>query len=46
MKTEAFLRQAALNMISILTKPPSTTTVSLEAGDETHNALLKIAEAF
>ena len=34
-----------MDIISILTKPPSTTTISLEAGDETQNALLKIAEA-
>ena len=44
-KTEDFLKQAALDIISILTKPPPSTTVTLEAGDETRNALLKIAQS-
>ena len=44
-KAEDFLKQAALDIISILTKPPSTTIVQLEAGDATKNALLKIAQA-
>lgn len=38
-----FLRQAATDIITILTHPPSSTTPSLEAGDITRNALLKIA---
>ena len=44
-KTEDFPKQAALDIISILTRPPSSTNVKLEAGDETRNALLKIAQA-
>ena len=44
-KTDDFLKQAALDIISILTTPRSSTTVTLEAGDATKNALLKIAEA-
>ena len=44
-KTDDFLRQAALDIISILSEPPSSTVPSLEAGDETRNALLKIATA-
>ena len=39
-----FLRQAATDIITILTSPPSTTTPSLEVGDPTRNALQKIAE--
>ena len=38
-----FLRQAATDIISILTAPPSTTAPSLQAGDPTRNALLEIA---
>ena len=38
-----YLRQAATDIITLLTAPPSTTTVTLEAGDPTRNALLKIA---
>ena len=45
MKTDDFLKQAALDIISILTTPPSSTTVTLEAGDEVKNALLKIAQS-
>ena len=41
---EDFLRQAAMDIISILTAPPSTTTPSLQAGDVTRNALLDIAQ--
>ena len=42
--TDDFLRQAATDIITILTEPPSSTTPTLEAGDGTRNALLKIAE--
>ena len=38
-----FLRQSATDIISILTAPPSTTTVLLKVGDETRNDLLQIA---
>ena len=41
---DAFLRQVATDIITILIAPPSTTTLSLEAGDSTRNALQKIAE--
>jgi hypothetical protein len=43
--TDDFLKQAATDIISILNKPPSSTVPTLEAGDPTRNALLKIAEA-
>ena len=39
-----FLKQAATDIISLLTTPPSTTNPSLQAGDTTKNALLKIAK--
>ena len=42
-KLEDFLRQAAEDIISILTLPPSTTTPSLAAGDPVRNALLTLA---
>ena len=42
-KIDNFLRQAATDIITILTAPPSTTTPSLQAGDVTKNALLDIA---
>ena len=42
--TDDFLRQAATDIITILTEPPSSTYPTLEAGDSTHNTLLKIAE--
>ena len=46
-KLEDFLRQAASDIITILTPPPSTTiTSSLQAGDTTKNALLDIATIF
>ena len=38
------LRQAATDIVTILTKPPSTTTPSLQAGDPIRNALLEIAQ--
>ena len=42
-KIDDFLRQAATDLISILTHPPPSTVPSLEAGDATKNALLKLA---
>ena len=42
--TDDFLRQAALDIITILTQPPTHDKITLEAGDETRNALLKIAK--
>ena len=38
-----FLRQAAEDIISILTAPPTHIPPSLEVGDPASNALLKIA---
>ena len=43
-KLDDFLRQAAGDIVSILQTPPSTTAISLQAGDTTRNALEKIAE--
>jgi hypothetical protein len=40
-----FLKQAALDIISLLTKPPTTMIPSLAAGDPTRNALLQVATA-
>ena len=42
-KLVAFLKQAATDIITILTSPPSTTTPSLEAGDPVRNVLLTLA---
>ena len=42
-KLTDFLRQAASDIIDVLTNPPSTTVPSLQAGDPTRNALLEIA---
>ena len=39
-----FLRQAVNDIITLLTIPPDSTTPSLEAGDSTRNALLKLAD--
>ena len=40
-----FLKQAAFDIISILTNPPNTSTCpSLRAGDATRNALLDLAK--
>ena len=39
-----FPKQAANDIISIFTNPPSTSTPSLQAGDKTRNALLEISE--
>ena len=41
---EDHLRQAADDIVDILTQPPSTTTPSLQAGDQVRNAILEIAE--
>ena len=38
-----FLRQAALDIVTLLQRPPSTTTLSLQAGDSIQNAMLKLA---
>ena len=38
-----FLQQATQDIITILTNPTSSTTVSLKAGDTTRNALLELA---
>ena len=38
-----YLRQAATDIITILTSPPSTTTPTLQAGDPVRNALLELA---
>ena len=43
---EDFLRQSTADIISILTDPPSTTALSLQAGDVTHNAILQLATIF
>ena len=37
-----YLRQAAGDIVSILQTPPSTTALSLQAGDPTRNALEKL----
>ena len=42
--TDDFVRQLATDIIIKLTSPPSTTTISLQAGDETRNGLLQLAE--
>ena len=42
-KIDDFLRQAATDLVSIRTHPPSSTFPNLEAGDATKNALLKLA---
>ena len=43
MGIDGFLRQAATDIISILTDPPSTTSIPLKAGDTVRNALLEVA---
>ena len=40
---EDFLQQAATDIISILQDKPSTTTLGLQIGDTTRNALLEIS---
>ena len=42
-KIDDFLRQAATDIITILTHPPPTTVPSLQAGDSTINAILELA---
>ena len=42
-KLQDYLRQAANDIILILTLPPSPTTPSLEAGDPVRNALVNLA---
>ena len=42
--TDDFLRQSATDIIRLLTSPPSTTTISLQAGDDTRNGLLQLAD--
>ena len=42
-KLEDFLKQAATDIITILTQPPSTTTPSLQAEDPVRNVLLTLA---
>ena len=39
-----FFKQAVNDIITLLSAPPSTTTISLEYVDPTRNALLKIAD--
>ena len=41
---EEFLRQAATDIVTILSNPPSTTVPGLEQGSTTNNALLKLAK--
>lgn len=45
LKTVDFLKQAATDIITILTEKPNTTLPSLELGNPERNALLKIADA-
>ena len=42
--TNDFIKQAALDIVSILTNPLLSTSITLETGDDVKNALLKIAE--
>ena len=41
--TDTFLKQAALDIITLLTNPPKAFPPSLQAGDETKNAILQLA---
>ena len=43
---EDFLRQAASDIVTILTDPPSTTALKLQVGDTTKNAMLELASIF
>ena len=43
-RLQDFLRQAASDIITLLTHPPSTTTPTLQAGDPVRNALLTLAD--
>ena len=42
-KLQDHLKQAASEIVSMLAKPPSTTVPKLVAGDETRNAILRLA---
>ena len=44
-KTDDFFKQAALDILYILTNPSSTTMINLEDGDTARNPLLKITQA-
>lgn len=44
MNADDFLRQSTTDIIQILTSPPSTTTISLQAGDDTRNGILQLAK--
>ena len=46
MSLEDYLRQAATDIIALLTNPPSTTTFIPQAGDPIYNALLELAQIF
>ena len=41
---DIFLRQAATDIITILTAPPSTTTIPLQSGNPIRNALFDITQ--
>ena len=43
-KLDDFLLQAADDIITVLTQPPSSTTPTLQAGDLTKNTLLELAK--
>lgn len=43
MKVEDFLRQAASDIVTLLTHPPKHTTPTLTLGDETRNGILQLA---
>ena len=43
--TDGFIKRAALYIFYILTNPVSSTTVTLQVGDPSNNALLKTLEA-
>ena len=40
---EDFLKQAAMDIITLLTQPPESTTITVQARDATKNALLQLA---
>ena len=40
-----FLRQVAIDIISLLIKPPSLTTTIFSDGDTTRNALIQVSES-
>ena len=43
-KLQDHLKQAAANIFTLLTQPPSSTAPSLQEGDPTRNALLTLAQ--